>query len=103
MTGFGIRKNDYFWLRVAAMEDPGFLPGAAWNTCRPVYDRMLALGLVERREILIPMRQGGPHRHERAVTTGKGLRAIEARRAHNLTVQAKSESSSTSRAAPVPY
>lgn len=89
---YGLRKNDYFWLRVAAMDDEGFLRGAAWGTQPHVYDRLERLGFVERFELCLP-RKGDTFRvHTRAITTLKGLDAVEAKRLGNIERRKKHES-----------
>lgn len=91
MTRLYLRKNDYFWLRVAALDDPGFMPGCAWAAGAPVFERLIGRGYVERQEFRRDSRHGDPRIHVRAVTTAKGRREIEAQRARNLAARENAE------------
>lgn len=80
-----LRKNDYDWLRAAAMKQDGFLQGFAWNACAPAYERLRGFGLVTRVDVpLSPDRDGSPRVLSRAVATDQGQKEIARRAKFNL-------------------
>lgn len=43
------RIKDTFWIRIALLDEPGFLPGAPWRMAPQVFERLEAAGMVEKR------------------------------------------------------
>lgn len=74
------------WLRLAAFDDEVWGPGVPWSICVSAFDRMEALGLVERKTT-----QKG--RSERAVITadGRAMLARLRRRASEKQAKARAE------------
>ena len=78
-----VRKSDVFWLRAAAMRDPGFYPGAPWRASPSAFERLERYGLVVKVESETVAGLFS------ARATADGLQAIDRIRLGNLARRAK--------------
>lgn len=69
----GIREADLKWLRTASMDHFGHPPGMTWRTAEHAFERLLAKGLIEKREL--PAFERGTS-YFRAVITPAGRAAL---------------------------
>lgn len=76
-----VKPADWLWLRTAAMDHPGYLPGMPWTASAYAFERLLKDGLVTREEFTS---YKSTKTFLRAVITARGRAALAANGAEML-------------------